>query len=120
MEAKVEEQLLFDFYGELLTETQNSILTYYYDEDLSMAEIASLTGRSRQNVYDILRRSKKFLYRYEERLGLLSRFLENRKRIKEVRNELNHLIREDEKMSSKDRVEELKRILRQLKEIEES
>lgn len=119
MDQKVEEQLLFDFYGELLTETQQQVLRYYYEEDLGLAEIASLTGRTRQSVYDIVRRSRKLMFRYEERLGLVTRFLENQKRIAQVRRELSELI-ERQDLTPEERTEELILIRDQLEAIEEN
>jgi predicted DNA-binding protein YlxM (UPF0122 family) len=120
MEKKVEEQLLFDFYGDLLTENQREILHSYYEDDLGLAEIASVTGRSRQSVYDTVKRGRKIMNEYESRLGLLRRFLENRKKVGEVRTELTGLIRECDRTEPEAMRAELTRILEQLTEIEEN
>ena len=75
MEKKmIEMSMLYDFYGELLTERQKSVMEYYYGEDLSLAEIASETGTSRQAVYDTVHKAEKALRGYEEKLGLVERF----------------------------------------------
>lgn len=66
--------LLYDFYAPLLTEKQRLILDMYYQEDLSLGEIAEDQSITRQAVHDILRRSEKALESYEARLGLVARF----------------------------------------------
>lgn len=66
--------LLLDFYGNLLSERQLLIMEQYYQEDLSLSEIASLTGMTRQGVHDNIRRASNELKQYEQRLGLISRF----------------------------------------------
>lgn len=66
--------LLYDFYAPLLTDKQRLILELYYQEDLSLGEIAEDQQITRQAVHDILRRSEKALESYEERLGLVERF----------------------------------------------
>ena len=66
--------LLLDFYGELLTEKQREFLEYYYDEDLSLAEIALNEGISRQGVRDAIKRAEKQLLEMEESLCLARRF----------------------------------------------
>lgn len=65
--------LLFDTYGDLLTERQRSIFTLYYEDDLSLGEIAAQHGISRQAVYDMLKRSVHALAELEEKLGLVAR-----------------------------------------------
>ena len=57
-EEAVLRTMLFDFYGELLTEKQREYFDLHYNEDLSLAEIAALTGISRQGVWDIIRRAE--------------------------------------------------------------
>ncbi len=64
---------LFDFYQELLTEKQQQMLELYYEEDLSLAEIAEHYDISRQAVHDNLRRGENALEDYEAKLELLQR-----------------------------------------------
>ena len=66
--------LLYDFYGNLLTQKQRECLELYYQDDLSLAEIADQDGISRQGVHDLLKRAVKTLENAEKRLGLLARF----------------------------------------------
>ena len=64
---------MFDFYGQLLTERQRALFQRYYQEDLSLGEIAEELGISRQAVYDILRRAERVLWDFERKLGLVAR-----------------------------------------------
>lgn len=81
--------MLKDFYGPLLTEKQQSVLSLYYENDWSLAEIADNMKISRQAVYDLLKRAENSLQEYENRLGLLQRFLNTREEIEEVYDLLN-------------------------------
>ena len=73
-EEAVLRTMLFDFYGELLTEKQREYFDLHYNEDLSLAEIAALTGISRQGVWDIIRRAEATLRDIEAKTGLVARF----------------------------------------------
>lgn len=66
--------LLFDFYGDMLTDKQKEAVDLYYNEDLSLAEIASDTGITRQGVRDSIKRAESTLLELEDRLGLVKRF----------------------------------------------
>ena len=68
---KVDGNLLFDFYGSLLTDHQIDILNDYYNEDLSMAEIAQNCDISKSAVSDIIKRSILQLQEYEDKLNLI-------------------------------------------------
>lgn len=71
--------MLFDFYGDLLTERQREFFDLYYNEDLSLAEIAENSGITRQGVRDVLVRSEAYLTEIEEKTGIVRRFLEMQK-----------------------------------------
>ncbi|MBE6812085.1 MAG: YlxM family DNA-binding protein [Clostridia bacterium] len=66
--------LLLDFYGDMLTPKQREFVDYYYNDDLSLAEIAQNVGITRQGVRDAIKRAEVQLTEMEERLGLVSRF----------------------------------------------
>ena len=68
MEKIVRQTLLFDFYGELLTERQRKIYSAIVFEDYSVSEIAREEGISRQGVHDLRKRCDRILEEYEERL----------------------------------------------------
>lgn len=79
MEKNIEVSLLFDFYGELLKPSGRKAIDLYYNEDLSLAEIADQTGITRQGVRDSIKRCEQQLFDFEKKLGLFRRFglLEN-------------------------------------------
>lgn len=76
MGKNLEVSLLLDFYGDMLTEKQRHMVEYYYDDDLSLAEIAENEGISRQGVRDSIKRAEAQMLEMEERLGLSRRFRE--------------------------------------------
>ncbi len=65
---------LYDFYGELLTDHQKEVYEDFVYNDLSLSEIAESYGISRQGVHDLVKRINTILAKYEEKLGLVSRF----------------------------------------------
>ena len=67
--------MLFDFYGETLTERQRELFDLYYNEDLSLAEIAENCGISRQGVRDVIVRAEAAMNELEDKTGLLKRFM---------------------------------------------
>lgn len=78
MEA-LEMTLLFDYYGDLLTQRQRACLDLRYNQDLSLGEIAQELGVSRQGVYDNLSRAEALLKNMEEKTGCVRRALQARK-----------------------------------------
>lgn len=84
VEEIVEQSLLYDFYGELLTEHQQKIYEAALFEDYSLSEIAEEAGISRQGVHDLLRRCDKQLRAYEAKLHLVERFTKMRGDVKRI------------------------------------
>ncbi len=76
--------LLMDFYGDMLSPKQREFLDLYYNEDLSLAEIAANVGITRQGVRDAIKRAECQLIEMEERLKLAARFKEVRKGLEEI------------------------------------
>ena len=70
---------LLDFYGEMLTETQREAVDAYYNQDMSLSEIADDRAISRQGARDAIKRAEPQLLEMEERLGLAKRFREMQK-----------------------------------------
>jgi predicted DNA-binding protein YlxM (UPF0122 family) len=95
-EKIVQIALLFDFYGQLLTEKQIEIIDMYYNNDLSLSEISEQLGISRQGVYDTLKRAEKTLFEYEDKLGLLNRFLQQKEGLSAVNDMLNKILSTNE------------------------
>ncbi|NLL93915.1 MAG: DNA-binding protein [Clostridiales bacterium] len=75
MEKIVRQSLLYDFYGELLTNHQKSIYEDFVLNDIGISEIAALRGISRQGVHDLIRRCDATLENYEDTLKLIEKFL---------------------------------------------
>lgn len=84
MDKIYEETLLFDFYGELLTDRQKQIYGDVVMNDLSLGEAAEAYGISRQGVHDMMRRCSKILKGYEEKLHLIQKFLDMKKKIEKI------------------------------------
>ncbi|MDR0220106.1 MAG: YlxM family DNA-binding protein [Lachnospiraceae bacterium] len=84
MEKIVELGMLYDFYGELLTTYQRSIMEDYVYHNLSLAEIAEERQSSRQAVHDLLGRCERSLRKYEAKLKLVARFMLVREKIEEL------------------------------------
>lgn len=85
MEKFVEQALLFDFYGELLTEHQRMIYEDVVCNDLSYSEVAQMQGITRQGVHDMMKRCNKILSEYEEKLHLVERFLSVKEKVQQVK-----------------------------------
>ena len=77
--------MLFDFYGEVLTERQKEFFDLYYNEDLSLAEIAENYGISRQGVRDAIVRSETILRDTEDKLGLVKKYGSYESKLDEIR-----------------------------------
>lgn len=75
MEKRVDAGLLLSFYGAMLTGRQRETLRLYYEDDLSLSEIAQLTGVTRQGAHDAVRRGEMQLLALEEKLGLKARWV---------------------------------------------
>ena len=76
--------MLFDFYGDLLTDKQREYYDLHYMSDLSLFEIAEMQGTSRQAVWDILRRAEQTLRDIEAKTGLVARAMQRRAAIAEI------------------------------------
>lgn len=87
--------LLIDFYGNLLPEKQLDMMEQYYQEDLSLSEIAENSGITRQGVHDNIRRASAELHQYEQKLGLLSRFSDITKAAETIRELLSRTLDTD-------------------------
>ena len=87
----LEMSLLFDFYGETLTEKQRELFDLYYNEDLSLAEIAEHAGITRQGVRDSIKRAEHALREMEEKLGLVARYGGTERCAEELMREVERL-----------------------------
>ena len=78
MDKFIKISILFDFYGELLSEKQKIIVDYYYNNNFSLGEIAEKVDISRQGVYDSLKRAEDLLYEFDSKLELMEKYQINR------------------------------------------
>lgn len=78
MEKIVEQGILYDFYGQLLTAHQREIYEDAVYNDMSLSEIAEEQGITRQGVHDLIKRCDKILNDYEEKLHLVAKFYKTR------------------------------------------
>jgi len=85
MAKNLEIAVLLDFYGDMLTDKQRDFLGYYYNDDLSLSEIAENEGITRQGVRDAIKRAEAQLVDMEDKLGFASKF-------DEISNALNEII----------------------------
>jgi predicted DNA-binding protein YlxM (UPF0122 family) len=91
MEKRYETSLLFDFYGELLTEKQRDIMDLYFNNDLSLSEIAEINNTSRQATHDTIKTCEKALLVYEEKLKLSGKEHKLKETLKNIISELDNL-----------------------------
>ena len=105
MDEILKQSLLYDFYGELLTEHQKEIYEQFIVEDLSLSEIAKDAGISRQGVHDLVKRCDKILEEYEAKLHLVEKFLS----IKEKVHQINELL-EDAKTDESQLIQDIRKI----------
>lgn len=84
MAKNMELSFLFDFYGDILTDKQRDVIELYYNDDLSLAEIAENAGITRQGVRDSIKRAEAQMLEMEECLGLAKRFREMREQMSAV------------------------------------
>ena len=91
MEEKVKISMLCQFYGKLLTQKQCEFINDYYNNDLSLSEIAENNNITRQAVRDIIKKGEKKLFEYEEKLQFMKRTLNQEKKIEKALAELTKI-----------------------------
>ena len=106
MEKFVQQTLLFDFYGELLTEHQRRVYEEVVFNDFSVSEVAKDAGISRQGVHDMIKRCGRILEEYESKLHLVEKFLHIRENVRQIQA----LTTEDEGDSLEQRMKRIREI----------
>lgn len=91
MEKNVKVSILCEIYGKLLTEKQLEVLNDYYNNDLSLSEIAENNHITRQAVRDIIKKGENKLFELEEKLLFMEKKMEQEKLLQDVLNELSKL-----------------------------
>jgi len=89
MEKNIEISMLFELYGNMLTDKQKQIIDDYYNHDLSLSEIGENVGITRQAVRDNLKNAEKNLYDLENKLGFLKKQKELNQKLEDILKELN-------------------------------
>ena len=84
MDKKVEISMLWQIYGKLLTDKQYEYIDYYYNEDLSLSEIAENDNITRQAVRDIIKKGERKLFEYEEKLLFMKKTINQEQKIQQV------------------------------------
>lgn len=105
--------ILLDFYGSILSERQFEIMDYYYNDDLSLAEIASEVGISRQGVRDALKKAENIITEIEEKLELADKFYQINDQINDIKKNLESILPLEEVKKS----ETIKKVIADLSDI---
>ncbi len=105
MAKNLEISILLDYYGQMLTEKQLEVVQLYYNEDLSLAEIAQFANITRQGVRDSIKRAESTLLEMEERMGLAKKFREYQKKLEEITDCAKEIAFEAERYSSAQKIQ---------------
>lgn len=97
--------LLYDFYGDMLTDRQKEFYDLYYNEDLSLAEIAENYGITRQGVRDVIVRAEAILTELEDKTGIIKRFHKMHQQFAEVEEAVNAIAQRNDQRWQDDEVE---------------
>ena len=84
MSKNLDVAVLLDFYGAMLTDKQRDAIDLYYNQDLSLSEIAELQAITRQGVRDSIKRGEFFLYELEDKLHMFENYIETMKAFQEI------------------------------------
>ncbi len=103
----MEVALLIDFYGDMLTEKQRDMVDQYYNQDLSLSEIAQNAGISRQGVRDSVKRAEIQMIDMEQRLGMAARLRGVRSTISEILEDVARLREENGRGGSPEAIDAL-------------
>ena len=114
VEKIAETSLLYDFYGELLTEKQREVMGLYHEENYSLAEIAEEFDISRQAVHNTLKKAEKILQNYEEKLGLVSELFKQKEAIRRIDSAIDKVEDKVDDSSIRKELESIKDIIREL------
>lgn len=98
LEKTIKMNILFSFYGALLTRKQRQYVADYYEEDYTLAEIADNHGVSRQAIYDSIKRAEEALLDYEEKLQFVKEFDNRKLALKNIKQYINKNYNEDKKL----------------------
>ncbi|MCI8636626.1 MAG: putative DNA-binding protein [Clostridia bacterium] len=114
MKQNVKISMLNQIYGGLLTKKQNEIIEDYYNNDLSLSEIAENNEITRQAIRDVLKKSEKKLFEYEETLSIMEKNIEQEKKIEKIIKQLEEIQKNSQ---NKEISKQLSNIQKELKKL---
>lgn len=116
MEKIAETSLLYDFYGQLLTEKQRQVMALYHEENLTLSEIAGEFSISRQAVHDTLKKAEQSLTEYENKLGLVEKFVTSSQALEAIEKEIDEIAAATSDAAILERLLKVKNIIVSLEE----
>lgn len=120
MAKNLEISVLLDYYGQMLTEKQREVARLYYNEDLSLAEIAQFANITRQGVRDSIKRAESTLLEMEERLGLARKFRDYQRKLEQITSCAKEIAFETDKYALGRKIQQdAKKIMELAREIDE-
>ena len=120
MAKNLEISVLLDYYGQMLTEKQREVARLYYNEDLSLAEIAQFANITRQGVRDSIKRAESTLLEMEERLGLARKFRDYQRKLEQITSCAKEITFEADKYALGRKIQQdAKKIMELAREIDE-
>ena len=108
--------LLFDFYGDMLTDRQKEFFDLYYNEDLSLSEIAENYGITRQGVRDVIVRAEGIMQELEDKTGIIRRFQKMQEQLEAVETAANEILDLTTDQLISRQVEDIKRAVAAMKQ----
>lgn len=95
MSKNLDVAILLDFYGGMLTEKQRDVIDLYYNQDLSLSEIAEHEGITRQGVRDSIKRGEVFLFELEDKLRVFENYIETQKTVMGIKYVIDRIAAEN-------------------------
>lgn len=114
MEKNVKISILLDIYGNLLTDKQRKLLNDYYNNDLSLSEIAENENITRQAVRDNLKKGENNLIEYENKLNIMQKNLKQKENIENILKEITNIEKQNENIKCEKLFEKVKKSLNSL------
>ena len=114
MNKDINMAMLFDVYGSILSDFQRSCLDMHYNQDFSLSEISDNVGKTRQGVYDSIKRSEQTLENLEKKLGFLKKINDLKEKIGMIKNLTCNIPDISDSESTKEKIKEIKKILNEI------
>ena len=114
MDKDINMALLFDIYGGILSSFQHDCLDMHYNQDFSLSEISDNVGKTRQGVYDSIKRSEQTLENLEKKLGFLKKISDLKGKIDDVKKLIGEISNVSDNSLVKEKIEEIKKLLNKI------